>query len=188
MRHFGVPLLALFLNACSSLITGPEATGAASEMLALAWQVKGRVAVRTQDSADSATLLWRQENTDFELLLSGPLGVKTTSLQRRDGRITLTQGSQQIELDPDKPENIPGLVWRMPIDSMSWWLRGLPDPALPEQSTRAGERLLELQQRGWHLQYTDYQTVDGYDLPRRILFARDAVSGKLLLKDWTLHP
>ena len=43
-----------------------------------------------------------------------------------------------------------------------------------------------MQQAGWTLVYTDYQQVGQIALPRRIRFSRETVSGKILLKEWTL--
>ena len=151
------------------------------------WSFSGRIVVRTAQGADSARLKWQQRWHDIEMELSGPVGLKRTTLLREGGRLSLLQDGEWQRLDPGQDPLLQSFGWSLPLDYLPWWLKGLPAP-LPAPTGRelAEGRLTRLVQAGWTLEYADYQWVDGYPLPRSIRFQREGVEGKILLKNWIL--
>ncbi len=151
------------------------------------WSFSGRVAVRTAEGGDTASLRWHQQRDNISMTLSGPMGLKQTTLLREAGRLSLRQGDETLPLLPGDDPLRRQFGWSLPLDYLPWWLRGLPAPG-PSREALASGRLAWLEQAGWRVDYADYQAVDGLQLPRVIRFERDEVSGKILLRDWALAP
>jgi outer membrane lipoprotein LolB len=152
------------------------------------WSFSGRVAVKTEAGADSARLTWRQQADDLEMTLSGPVGVKRTTLIREDNVLSLLHEGKRELLSADDDPLRREFGWSLPLDYLPWWLRGLPAPSPnPGRSQLEAGRLTLLEQAGWTLEFPEYQWVDGHQLPRTIRFQREGVEGKILLKNWVLE-
>ncbi len=182
-------LLIALLGACASTPTPDSDWNLHREQLAAleSWTFNGRIAVRTTEGGDTASLRWQQQRDDISMTLAGPMGMKQTTLLREGGRLSLQQGDQTLPLLPGDDPLQREFGWSLPLDYLPWWLRGLPAPG-PSREALANGRLSSLEQAGWRLDYADYQAVDGIQLPRIIRFERDEVSGKILLKNWSLAP
>ncbi len=151
------------------------------------WSFSGRIALKTARGADSASLKWRQSREDLEFTVSGPVGIKEATLVREDDRLSLLRNGERQPLAAGDDPLLQEFGWSLPLDYLPWWLRGLPHPGLPAERSEISEgHLALLEQAGWTLEYPDYQWVDGRLLPRVIRFSREDVSGKILLKRWTL--
>ena len=184
--------VALVLFGCTTTAPLQEAPGnAATATLAdfSDFRVRGRIALQTAAGADSAAITWLQHgNTEVTLTLSGPLGMQATTLRRSGDQFSLQQGGETRPVNPEQAFAGQAFDWPLPLNELGWWLRGLPAPADAAREVRTGNRLTRLEQSGWTLEYDEYQTQGSLQLPRRIRFSREDVSGKLLLKDWTFSP
>ena len=151
------------------------------------WSFSGKIALRTSNGADSASLAWRQSEQDLEFTVSGPVGLKQATLVRTRNQLSVLRNGERQLLAPGDDPLLAEFGWSLPLDHLPWWLRGLPSPALPAETQELSEgHLALLEQDGWRVEYPDYQWVDGRLLPRVIRFSRNDVSGKILLKHWTL--
>ena len=153
------------------------------------WSFSGKLALKSPTGADTARLRWTQRGSDLELELSGPVGMKQLRLVSEGAETRMFKDGHWQRLDSAEQALEEQLGWSLPLEYLPWWLRGLPAPQLraAEMDVVAG-RLTKLQQAGWTVEYPDYQAVDSHYLPRTILFRRDQVQGKILLKKWTLGP
>jgi outer membrane lipoprotein LolB len=140
------------------------------------WDLRGRLAVRTDDRGGQASLAWRREDRRHSIRLNGPLGrgvVRVTQdeqgarLQDADGRVVEAADAEQLLAMYTG--------WQLPIASLNWWLRGLPVPdrALVREFDAVG-RLSSLRQAGWEVRYQEYTRVDRFDLPTRLTITRAA--------------
>jgi outer membrane lipoprotein LolB len=189
--HRATTCLALLLvfAGCASQAPRPETSWNLHQASLTAledWSFSGKLAVRTASGADTASLRWRQRQNELELTVSGPVGFKQATLLRENNQLSLLQNGERRLLAPGEDPLLREFGWSLPLELMPWWLRGLPAPGRPARRDIDGGRLRLLEQAGWTLEYTDYQWVDGRQLPRVIRFARDDVNGKILLKKWTL--
>lgn len=114
------------------------------------WQASGRVGFCCVDGDGAqGRFRWRQDGLAWQLVLSGPFG---------SGR-TLVSGIGEQWRAPQDMQLPEGL----PVDSLQYWLRGLPDPGHSHRATDGG-----FVQRGWTLQYSDHARLGGRMLARRI--------------------
>src|SRR5690606_18888434 len=59
--------------------------------------------------------------------------------------------------------------WRLPVENLLWWVRGLPAPDSPSRlQLNPDSRLARLAQAGWTVEYSRYQEVEGVQLPQRL--------------------
>jgi outer membrane lipoprotein LolB len=151
------------------------------------WAFTGRIAVRTETGGDTASLRWQQAGDDFSMTLSGPMGLKETTLLREAGSLSLLRDGIRQPLQADDGLLRSEFGWTLPTDYLPWWLRGLPGPGPARQELAEG-RLAWLEQAGWRIEFAEYRRVGDAALPRSIRFQREDVSGKILLKQWTLAP
>jgi outer membrane lipoprotein LolB len=140
------------------------------------WDLRGRLAVRTDSRGGQASLAWRREANRHSIQLNGPFG---------SGAVRVTQDSQGARLqdaenrvfEAANAEQLVALYtgWNLPIANLDWWLRGLPVPEQPlsRELDDAG-RLRLLHQQGWTVQYQEYKRVEEFDLPSRLTLTRAA--------------
>lgn len=153
------------------------------------WYVSGQLGVRLPDNSGSARLRWQQTQDDFRIDLSGPFGQGRTLIQGRPGAVTLQQGGEE-PLQASSAEELLWLAteWQVPVEELRYWVRGIPSPEQPiQQLKRNREGLLaELQQGGWHLQYSNYTLVDNHwHLPRRIVAQHEGARLTLVIHTWS---
>lgn len=155
-----------------------------------AWDLQGRVALTLEGEAWHASLLWQQLPDSYRLRLSSPLGQGVAMVEGRAGevRIALPDGTRDRAADAETLLRR-HLGWRLPVDGLAWWVRGLPRPG-PEARPRFDDagRLVRLEQSGWRIDYLDYVRVGGQDLPRRVFLASDHLEVRLVVSHWTLPP
>lgn len=178
----------LFMGGCATLPQGavlPESLPADWESRRSVLQqwprfdVQGRVAVANGAEGFTAALHWAQRARDASVELQGPFGMGGLRLRLTDGRFA--NESARVELEQQ-------LGFVLPIESLRYWMLGVPDPARAVEEQRDGsvERLVSLRQEGWQVSFTSYGPVAGvdYDLPQRIEATREGVRVRLLIERW----
>ena len=152
------------------------------------FEVNGQLAAATPSEGFSAALRWQQQGTVSELLLRAPLGVGGAHLSY-DGEVLRVTNSQGLQLEgvPAQAELVRLLGFEPPLASLRYWLLGAPDPATAATETLDSEqRLLQLQQGEWQIDYGEYLQATGQWLPRRLALHRGALRLKLQLSHWQL--
>lgn len=185
-------LLVAVLAGCAALPTRtlPSLDGWETRRAVLgsvdAWRAGGRIGIVAGDEAQSGSLDWRQQDEVVRVAIRGPLGAGGLSLEGDADGLVLTDsdGSTVVLIDPERQlREIYG--WTIPVGSLSWWLRGLPDPARPAATDVAPEGwLTRLEQAGWTIEYPDYRPAAGVLLPYRIRASAADIRLTIVVKDW----
>jgi outer membrane lipoprotein LolB len=152
------------------------------------FQVNGQLAVATPSEGFSANLQWHQQGVGSDLLLRGPLGVGGARLNF-DGAVLHVTNSQgtQLEGATAEAELVRVLGFEPPLTSLRYWLLGTPDPAsVATETLDDKQRLAQLQQGEWQVDYGEYQQAAGLWLPRRVALHRGELKVKLQLSNWQL--
>ncbi|TCK19217.1 outer membrane lipoprotein LolB [Thiogranum longum] len=187
------PLLLLSACATQAPLHQPADSGSweahkASVAALRDWQVRGRLAVRTDEEGWSAAFDWKQDDDNYRIRLRGPFGQGAIELEGGDTGVWLKRAGRPAEFST-RPEILleQQSGWRLPVAGLDYWLRGLPDRE-GDARTRldAAGRLASLQQHGWQIEYRDYRDYGGYALPARLDLQRDGVHVKLLVDEWEL--
>lgn len=192
---------ALWLAACAGTVRPTAPVGTETPAVRAAWQaqqtalarlgtfaLRGRLA-KTGFGGFSGELSWIQDGSHFEVHFYGPLGVGAVAIDGEPGQVNIRtkDGSYQT----DAPEQLmqDKLGWSLPVDGLRYWVLGLPAPGTTPQLRLNSEGLLQsMDQEGWHLDYLEYQTADGYRLPRMFTLS-DAQRGfRVVIDQWSLAP
>lgn len=151
-----------------------------------AWQISGKLGIRSQDNSGSAIIFWLQRQDYFDIRLSGPLGQGSTRLTGRQGAVSLeiaNRGTYQASSAEELMQQ--QLGWSLPVENLLWWVKGLPAPHSPSQLQLDDNSLLsELLQDQWHIQYLSYRSEYGVSLPERIKLSGAGLDITLVIKEW----
>ena len=76
-------------------------------------------------------------------------------------------------------------IWSLPLSGLTDWVIGRPTSSTYEaiDSDTQG-RLTRLKQDGWDIEYPSYKTVEGTDLPGKIVLKSPQIDLKLLVENW----
>jgi outer membrane lipoprotein LolB len=153
------------------------------------FELKGRVAIAVADQGVNANLQWTQAGERSQVTLEGPLGVGAVriSVAGNDLNIVNADG-QRVDSDAAHAELAARLGFDPPLQSLRYWIQGVPDPATPATQTPepGQQRLQALAQGGWSILYTSYTLVGNEWLPARLTVQRDMVRVRLLVDGWRL--
>lgn len=150
-----------------------------------AWELSGKLGIRSDAQNASATLFWLQRNDYYDIVVSGPLGQGSARLQGEQGQTRLTHGGQQIQADSPEQLMEQQLGWTLPLGNLYWWIRGLPAPDSAHLlSLDDDSRAQRLEQDGWQLDYSHYQVLEQLSLPGMIRLQGPQLRATLLIKQW----
>ncbi|NMT64105.1 outer membrane lipoprotein LolB [Marinobacter orientalis] len=204
MRSAAIALTfsALIMGGCTSLqvdplpegLTEQPPSGWSEERARLQqfqqWELSGKLAVRQPSDSGTAVInYWKQDGEAYELALSSSfLGMGRTTLEGVPGfiELTLPGGDRYQSGDPEALiEAATG--WQLPINSLTWWIRGLPGPDgdfrlfFDDQ-----EQLAVIRQQGWEIRYDRWQPfIEGYPpLPARLTAVKGEKRVRLVVSNW----
>ena len=183
----------------------------------VAWSIRGKIAVivKAKNNAHSsstrhaksgnATLVWAYQRERQQIELYGPFGSGRVKIDAQPGKAILndTKGNR-IEGANATQVLYQRLGWQVPFAQLGYWIRGIPDADATEAPVtitldQAG-RLQHLRQGDWLVEYHDYNTVEQFQLPRKLTitaapgsieiydrddrYIGDQLSVKIILKRW----
>ena len=197
--RFGSLLVLLLTSACSSL-PRPVADENASFALYEArreslsaldgWSLQGRLAVSDENDGGSGTLRWRQSDGANRLDFHGALGRGAWTLEsdKEGARLQMADGRSYQDRSIKDLVRIQ-LGWFVPVDALSWWVRGLEAPGgIEQRSVGEDGELTELRQAGWVIEFARYREQGGMLLPGKMVARQNDKTVKLAVRNWTLDP
>jgi outer membrane lipoprotein LolB len=150
------------------------------------FELKARVAVAAGQEGFNARLRWRQQGAQSQLALDGPFGVGGAQVVL-DGQTLRVRTSRGEELNDEaaRGELRARLGFEPPLQSLRYWIQGVPDPATPAQEMLDDrQRLASLRQDGWEIDYGSYLPSGDEWLPERMTLRREGVRVRLLIDGW----
>ncbi|WP_235937739.1 lipoprotein insertase outer membrane protein LolB [Marinobacter caseinilyticus] len=195
-------LATLMLGACASTSMQPLPDGLSDQppagwsdrQQALSsvrhWQLQGKLAVRQPSDSGTAIInRWTQDNEHYRLSLSSAfLGLGRTELAGVPGYLELTLPDGETYRSNNPQDLIHAATgWQLPIDSLTWWIKGLPSPGDNFQLLfNTSGQLAVIRQQGWEIRYERWQTFTEQlpTLPARITALKGDKRVRLAITDW----
>lgn len=176
-----VGLATLVLTGCAGFGKQPGASELTEN-----WALSGKMAVRNATEASSFNVDWEQRAQDFEIELSGPLGQGAVQINGEPGSVTLTQGDDKVTRSTLRELAYEITDLDLPLDYLQFWVRAQPYPGIDATIDRDvdSQQVQRITQSGWQVDYPVYFDETGESLPRRIDFARNGSSGRLVIRNW----
>ena len=120
--------------------------------------LQGKIGVKTPKQSGSAFFTWQQQQEDFEIELSGILGVGKTQISGSSGQITLNSAKTGL-ISADTPEELleRATGWQAPITHLVDWVQAHPATAEAQVSRDEQQRPQQILEDGWtvNLTYND---------------------------------
>lgn len=150
------------------------------------WQLSGRVAMITSEESWSGQLYWQQGPTDYLIHFSAPSGQGAMQLSGDEHGVELRLANgDTYQADDANTLLRQETTWDLPIDALWYWIRGLPDPAMPVKVQLDPQGLItDLTQKQWRIQYNRYEQYDRYYFPRKIVISNRDTKLKLIVTQW----
>lgn len=192
-QHLALWLTLSLLAGCAGVAprepTSPDWQAHRAQLEALRqWTATGKIALRTSNASESASMVWRQDHQNTRLQLSGPLGVNATTLESDGQLLHVRRGEEHQTLDISTPEAIfESTGWDLPLPALVHWLKGLPAPDPDVQRLGFDDEnglLRYVRQDGWEVHYEQYGQFQGVTLPVRLQIERGATRVKVIVTRW----
>lgn len=153
-----------------------------------AWELKGKLAVRTTADKFSTNLFWLHTPTQEHLTLTTMLGTNVLTLTSdKNGAKLMFDGE---EYRGDNPQALLYRVtgWRLPIERLPLWITGqtsTSDQVLSRDSSgRVKSVTTEFEQQFWQLTYSKWQQQSGANVPRQMKVENPRLSLKIQINQW----
>lgn len=189
-------LISLAIHGCSSHQTKNLPPEDQARLSLDSFVLQGKLGVKAPSESGSANIRWQQLPGEFEIHLTGPLGAKRTLISGNAQGVQLTQGDQTLRATTAEELIYKATGWHFPVTQLTYWIRALPAPLAPiEQEVRDTQGLLiELQQLGWHIAYSNYNAqnlgtptaITPLSMPNRIVATREGYRITLVVREWAL--
>ncbi|HEV2270560.1 MAG TPA: lipoprotein insertase outer membrane protein LolB [Steroidobacteraceae bacterium] len=150
--------------------------------------LNGRVAVAVGKQGFNAGLRWTQAAAVTHLALTGPLGAGGVEVTADGGNLSVvTSSGKRLGNADARTELEDKLGFEPPLTSLRYWVLGVPDPSAPA-SVRldSQQRLTQLTQDGWRIDYSAYMPVGAEWLPRLLTLRREGVRVRMVVDGWQL--
>lgn len=186
-------VLALTLAGCQTIPVAPAPS--------VAWAVRrpalqslnrfglnGRVAVAVGTQGFNAGLRWSQAGAETHLALTGPLGAGGVEVTADGADLSVvTSSGKRLGAAEARAELQDKLGFQPPLASLRYWLLGVPDPgASAAVQLDSQQRLTQLTQEGWQIDYAAYMPVGAEWLPRLLTLHREGVRVRMVVDGWQL--
>ena len=150
------------------------------------WTLQGKLGLRSEQESGSGTLWWQQNDRFYDIRLAGPLGRGATRIQGHPAGVTLEMAGRPTYQAESAQELLQEQIgWRLPVEHLLWWIRGLPDPDRPSRlQLDSQSRAARISQAGWTIEYSRYQEVGDKQLPQRLQLSGHDVLLTLVITDW----
>lgn len=182
-------LVFVFLSGCATAPQEKAPAGVRPDSTQLtSYEFAGRIAVKQDEKGSSGNIRWIKNGNDTEITLVSPLGQIVAQIDSGLGGVTLTLADRR-KFWAEDGETLTRQVlgYTVPVRGLNDWVLGLPANGVTAEQILRSDGLLErLHQSGWAIQYIDYATTGGLELPRRIVLARGDLEIRLVIDQWTL--
>jgi outer membrane lipoprotein LolB len=179
----------LLLAACRTVVptTTESATQRRAQLRAIThYDFTGRIASVVGNQGFSAAMDWQQRANDSALQIRAPFGVASLDIDYHDGQLLLRASDGTRVSGDDADERLrEWLGFTPPLASFRYWLLGCSDPtSIADESFDEQQRLTQLKQDGWQVDYQSYQQSARLWLPQRLSIERDGRKLKLVISRW----
>jgi outer membrane lipoprotein LolB len=150
------------------------------------WELKGAMAAKNKAKAWSASMDWVQRGPNsYQIRLMGPLGGGTVLINKEGNTVTFQDGAKKTSSTNAEELLLQQTGIRLPVNNLYYWVRGLPAPgAVATEQHDAYNHLVHLKQNGYTINFNQYTSVNGVDLPSSIRLEGNGVMIKVIIKSW----
>lgn len=149
-----------------------------------AYTLSGRISVRQGEVRHASNITWEHNASRDEILLSTPLGQGIAELTRDAGGARLVTSDRREFSAPDWEDLSTSVFgFALPLSFLPRWVvADVPGSAKRD----AAGRPQHFSDRGWMVDYRDYESESVYALPQLIEIRRDDIEVRLKIDEWQM--
>lgn len=149
----------------------------------------GRIAVSNESDSWHATLQWIEHPEHYTINIIAPMGQGGARIQGNGKEVILRSDEGKVSHAKTAEELlIRHTGWRVPLEGMRFWARGLPEPDQPNtQKLDSSGHLAELTQSDWLIEFMRYRRVNNHVLPGKVFMNTADLKVKIVIDKWELH-
>lgn len=166
----------LMLSGCQKIIQPSLPSTIPNIQAEQQFNLQGKIGVRTPEQSGSAFFTWAQHQDDFDIELSGILGIGKTQIQGKPGQVTLNSSKTGL-IQAETPEELlkQATGWDAPITHLIQWVQAKPATLHAQIQKNPANQIEQITEDGWMVNL-NYNT--GQDLPYRLIIKQLLDSGK----------
>jgi outer membrane lipoprotein LolB len=153
------------------------------------WRLRARIGIVAEPESGSADLQWEQDAKTFTLKVTGAFGRGLIAIEGTEHSVSLQTGKGET-LSAASAEDLilHQTGWQIPVSGLRHWILGLPSGLYADETYTLDDlgRLAGLQGGGWQVEYRNYATHRGYQLPDKIHMQNERVKIKLAVINWEI--
>lgn len=193
--HSNVTLLLglfLILSTLSACTTTPgeqyQAIPVTQASQAKAWELQGKIAVKSASEKFSTNLYWFHLPKENQLTLTTVLGTTVLKLSTSPGLAKLeVDGKEFVDANAQALlESVSG--WSIPLDSLPLWITGQVSPSDEVTSRDANGKIKTLTSpssgQDWQVSFLSWQQQSGALVPKQIKVERDGMQVRIQVNKW----
>ena len=140
------------------------------------FNLQGKIGVRTPHQSGSAFFTWVQQQQQFDIELSGILGVGKTQISGQPGQVTLNSAKTGL-IYAESPEELleQATGWQAPITHLVDWVQARPATVNAQIQKDPQQRPTQFIEDGWTV---DLSYNDSASLPNRLILKQGLESGQ----------
>ncbi len=153
-----------------------------------AWEMQGKLAVKTEQDKFSTNLYWLHTDKQDELLLTTMLGTTVLSLNSDSHGANLSLDGTEYQ-DKNAEHLLMRLTgWSIPLANLPLWLTGQV-PNTDIILSRDNQNRPQMVQaivgaNSWLVNFKSWQQQSGAEIPRLIEISRDGIKLKIQITQW----
>ena len=166
----------VFLTGCQQFTTP---LGSAPTQMVEAnnqFNLQGKIGVRTPQQSGSAFFRWVQEQQEFDIELSGMLGIGKTQISGKSGQVTLNSANTGLVTANTTDERLEQATgWKAPITNLVSWIQARPATSTAQIQKDENNRPTQFIENDWtvDLSYNEQAT-----LPNKLILKQSLESGQ----------
>lgn len=188
VKHIAFPLIAitsLIFTGCQQVVkptptsTTVGAPNSATTDIMIAkpsnqFNLEGKIGVKTPKQSGSAFYTWVQDQQDFNIQLSGILGIGKTVIEGKSGEVTLNSSKTGL-ISAENPEELleKATGWVAPITHIVDWVQAAPATENAQISRDQAQRISQIIEDGWTV---DFSYKDQATLPNKLILKQQLES------------
>ena len=139
------------------------------------FSLQGKIGVRTPQQSGSAFFTWLQQQDNFDIELSGILGVGKTQIQGKPGEVTLNSSKTGL-ISAASPEELleRATGWQAPITHLVNWVQAKPATVQAQIQRDSAKRAVQIIEDGWSVELSYNEQAH---MPNRLILKQTLENG-----------
>lgn len=168
--------LSVFTMTGCQIMTQKPASPSSSVEKTNQFSLQGKIGVKTPAQSGSAFFTWQQNQEQFDIELSGILGIGKTQISGQPGQVTLNSSKTGL-IRAATPEELlqQATGWQAPITHIVSWVQARPATLHAKLQKDDQNRINQIIEDGWSVTLNYNETAN---LPNKLILLQQLETGK----------